>query len=48
MDVKTNAKPVSSNTVKPAYAVTSIKQPPVLIGHIFLDLSGENYLNFFL
>jgi hypothetical protein len=26
-------------TVKPAYAVTSIKQLPVLIGHLFLVLS---------
>ena len=26
-------------TVKPVHAVTSIKQPPVLKGHIFLDLS---------
>ena len=23
------------NTVKPAYAATSIKQPPVLKGHLF-------------
>jgi hypothetical protein len=26
-------------TVKPAHAVTSIKQPPVLKGHLFLLLS---------
>ena len=27
------------NTVKPAHAVTSIKQSPVLKGHIFVILS---------
>ena len=27
------------HTVKPAYVVTSIKQSPVLKGHLFLDLS---------
>jgi hypothetical protein len=27
------------STVKPAYVVTSIKQPPLLKGHNFLDLS---------
>ena len=29
-------------TIKPAHAVTSIKQPPVLKGHIFLVLSQRN------
>jgi len=28
-----------SNTVKPAYVVTSIKQSPVLKGHLFIVLS---------
>jgi hypothetical protein len=32
--------PISSfKLVKPAHAVTSIKQSPVLKGHLFLDLS---------
>jgi hypothetical protein len=29
---------VFADTVKPAHAVTSIKQPPVLKGHLFLVL----------
>jgi hypothetical protein len=29
------------NTVKPAHAVTSVKQPPVLKGDIFLFLSWK-------
>ena len=31
-------------TVKPAHAVTSIKQSPVLKGHLFLILSQVNFL----
>ena len=29
----------NNNTVKPAYAVTFIKQSPVIKGHLFLILS---------
>ena len=32
-------------TVKPAHAVTSIKQPPVLKGHIFLYCHRKFHLN---
>jgi hypothetical protein len=32
---------VVMNTLKPAHAVTSIKQSPVLKGHIFLVLSEK-------
>jgi len=30
---------VLSNTLKPAYAVTPVKQTPVVKGHLFLVLS---------
>jgi len=34
-------KMVSRNTVKLVHVVTSIKQSPVLIGHLFLVLSWK-------
>jgi len=35
----------SVNTVKPAHAVTSIKQSSVLKGHLFLSCHGKFYMN---
>ena len=36
---KWTSQPISVYTVKPAHAVTSVKQSPVLKGHLFLVLS---------